>query len=283
MRRSFSLPRVVLTITTLLFPIALLSQPLWLDRSHDKTVALEILKPDFDDEYNTTFTSSLAVFLSLRYPIGKKVLLVAELPFVHSKAEFFGYDKSDNSIGNPYLGLEIRGEGSPFFAEVGVRAPLTQEEEDGELNVAAIVGAMIDQVDRLEAFAPDYLPITGMVNYQHKDPSGFVFRLRSGPAFLIDTDKQEREDATESFLLYSAQAGYESKQISVDAGLSGRWWLTTEEYDTFGERTIHQFGLTTSIGLGIVRPGLQIRLPLDKDLTEFLDLVFGVNLGIHLK
>ena len=275
-RLSWLLNVIVFTIVTLLFPASLSAQSIWLDRSHDKTIALEILKPNFEGEDNTTFTTS-ALFLSLRFPVAEKVVLVAELPFAHGGFDSdFGDSESESTIGNPYLGLEIRGRNSPVFAEIGFRAPLASED-----NFGSIVGLFSD-IDRLEAFLADFLPINGMINYRHKDASGFAFRLRGGATFFINTDKQEFEDASESYIGYSAQLGYESDQVSVGGGFTGRALLTEEDLD-YGERSFHQLGFVASIGLGEVRPGAYIRLPLDDDLKETLDFVFGLNLGIRLK
>jgi hypothetical protein len=270
---------MTMVILTGLLPGSILGQPLWLDRSHDKTIALEILKPSFDDRTfikNTKFVTS-ALFLSLRLPLSENLHFVGELPFANGGFDFDGESESESTIGNPYLGLEISGQNSPVFAELGIRAPLAKEE-----NFGTLIGVLTDFVDRAEAFTPDMVSITAMANYRYKNPSGFVTRLRGGPAFWVNTDKQEFEDDTELFLLYSMQAGYESEQVSIGGGFTGRWLLTEKDL-TFGEQTFHQLAFAASAGLGNLRPGIQIRLPLDDDFKEVVDFVFGVNLGIQLK
>jgi len=189
MQRALSILVVTMAmvVATTILPSSLAAQSIWLDRSHDKTISLEILKPDFQGKDNTTFTTS-ALFLSLRYPLTEKVIFVAELPFPHYGIESaFGYSESDNTLGNPYVGLEIRQPDSPVFGELGIRAPLTDEEKHDS---AIWHGVLTDLVDRFEAFMPDYLPITGMVNYRHKNSSGFALRLRGGPVFWINTEKK---------------------------------------------------------------------------------------------
>jgi len=123
--------------------------------------------------------------------------------------------------------------------------------------------------------------ISGMLNVHQVDQSGFVFRLRGGPSPLINTNKDEFEDGTELFIGYSAQVGYESEAVSVLGGFTGRANLTESNSD-FGDRSAHQIGFNTSVGLGKIKPGVHFRLPLDKSLKDALDFVFGLNLGVQL-
>jgi hypothetical protein len=111
--------------------------------------------------------------------------------------------------------------------------------------------------------------------------SGAVVRLRGGPSLLINTDKDRFEDATELFIGYSAQLGYESEMVSIMGGFTGRANLTEEDAD-YGERSVHQLGFMASVGLGNVRPGIHLRLPLDEDLKDTFDFVLGFHLGVQL-
>jgi hypothetical protein len=148
---------------------------------------------------------------------------------------------------------------------------------DKEKNHAKEIIIIYSDVDRLEAFLPKTLPFSGMVNFHQVGPSGLAIRLRGGLSFWVFTDKEAFDDDTELFASYSAQIGYESRQGSVMAGFTGRANLTTEDAN-FSERSVHQFGATASVGMG---PGVQFRLPLDEDLKDVLDAVFGIQLGIQ--
>lgn len=260
----------------MIFPASSPAQSIWLDRSQDKMLALEILKPSFKGEENVSFTTA-AYFLSYRMPLSENVRFVGELPFAHGD---FGRDVNffflrfgpGSTFGNPYLGVEVQKQDSPLFAEFGVRAPLTSDNQ-----LQAVTTGLVADFDRMEAFMPNTVPLTVMLNYRQKSTSGLTFRLRGGPSFLVGT-----EDGGSQWLLgYSAQVGYETEPFSVNAGFTGRANLSEE--GNFGERSVHQLGLAANLGLGNVRPGIHFRMPLDQDTRDGLDYVVGINLGIQFE
>ncbi len=266
----------------ILLPSQLSAQSIWLEAGHKRSFGLEVLKPNFKNEGDATFSSTssgLVVFASLRLPVSGKILFVGELPFVHgsseTKSSFFNSSKSQNVFGNPYLGFEIADRAGAFTTEVGLRVPVTPEDK-----YLGVITGIYTEYDRFEAFLSDNLSVMTIANYRYRDQSGFALRLRGGPSLLIDTDKGSFDDDVELFIGYSAQAGYESEQFSILGGVSGRA-LLTEEGGNFGDRSVHQLGINASMGLGKVRPGVHFRLPLDEDLKEAIDSVLGVNLGVQ--
>lgn len=262
--------KIVAMCLTALFPIALQAQSIWLDRSQDKSIGLEVMRPNFSAEEGDE-VSGLLLFLSLRAPMTPQFRFVGELPFVRSSYEsnsFFARSGSQSTVGNPYLGFEIGQRGAPFLGEFGIRLPAASEDKFG-----AVLMGIVSDYDRLEAFIPNTVSITGMLNYCHREASGFALRLRGGPSLLLNTD----EDDTELFIGYSVQAGYEAPRFSLLGGFTGRAIMTEEDAD-FDERSIHQLGFNVSAQFGKLRPGLHLRLPLDDDLQESLDAVLGFNL-----
>jgi hypothetical protein len=273
MRKILSCFAIAVLCFAVFIPAPLRAQSIWLDRSHDKTLGLEVLRPNFKSEGNNE-VSGLALFLSLRAPLSQQLSFVSELPFVHSNyasRSIFLRGGSESTIGNPYLGVEIGRKDSPFFGEFGVRLPITSDDKFG----TALVGFLTD-FDRFEAFIPNTLPITGMLNYHHREASGFALRFRGGPSLLIYTEGG-LGDSADLFAGYSAQAGYESERFSLLGGLTGRANLTEEDAGS-----VHQLGFNASLGLGNVRPGIHFRIPLDDELKESMDFVLGFNLGIQL-
>ena len=250
---------------------SLSAQSIWVSQHTGKAVALEMLKPSFDGDDETSLTT-VVVFGSLRMPVGSTLVVVGELPFAHYGEQ--DLDDSDNTIGNPYVGVEIRSPGSPVFGEIGIRAPLASED-----NTAAFVGWLAD-IHRWEAFVPNFLPISGAINYRFRGATGFVTRLRAGPNLWIATEEWGDDDL-ELLATYSAQVGYEASQFSMLGGLTGKAILSEEDIN-FGERTFHEVGAVVTLALGRVHPGVHVRLPLDEDMVDTLDYVFGVNLSIEL-
>lgn len=91
--------------------------------------------------------------------MGENVIFVGELPFAHRGIDSdFGFSVDETIIGNPYVGFEVWGQGSPVFAEIGVRVPVTPDDKF----LASSVGSFSD-FDRFEAFALDILTLTGKV------------------------------------------------------------------------------------------------------------------------
>lgn len=263
----------VITSSSLIDSNGLFAQPIWLDRSQDKTISLEILKPDFEGDDRTTFATT-AWFLSGRFTGRDRISWAYEIPFAHYGIDSEFGEESKDALGNPYLGMEVHSKPFPFVGEFGFRLPLAPESFDD----AAMLGYYTDFVDRAEAFVPDALPISGIVNYLKKEPSGFFSRVRGGMAAWIAIGDR---DESEWFLLYSAQVGYESPQGDLVAGISGRWLLSGEDLD-FGEATVHQLGLAAGVAWGTIQPGISLRVPLDEDLRDILDFVFGLTLGIRM-
>lgn len=280
----YVLPMAIL-FATLQLTTSLSAQPIWLEQTSGNSIAIEVLKPNFKGDDDFTFISS-ALFLSGRFSLGGNLIFVGEVPLAHANRDdikivdpstgetIFELDfEPETIIGNPYVGLEFRKPGSSIFTEIGGRIPVTPDDKFS----ASSIGGSAD-FDRLEAFASDLLAITGKINYHNKNASNLVIRLRGGPTVWIPTD----EGDTELLLDYSAQVGYEGQQVSVIGGLTGRLLVTEEDLD-FGERTFHHLGLAASVRLGTVQPGIHLRFPIDEDLNDIIDFVFGFNLGIHFQ
>lgn len=293
-KRQFGLKLLPLLILGFFFLDKLASaQSIWIDRSADRAIWLEIQKPDFTDEYlgggffseplQTTFTTA-ALFLSARWRVSGPLVLRAELPFINVGIKDQYYidplgdtiqveGGSENQFGNPFIGLEVGAPGSPLTGEFGVRFPIVDDQ-----HLFSSGFGVFGDYDRFEAFFPDIMTFTAIANYQYRGPTGLLLRLRSGPAFMVVT---EGGGDPELFADYSAQAGYQGSRVTVLAGLTGRA-LVTESDLSFGERTIHQLGLSASYATGRFIPGILFRVPMDDDLSEILDFVFGINVGYRL-
>lgn len=283
-KKIFSLTIAAVSVAALI-PASLPAQSIWLDHRHHSTINLEVLIPNFKNDDSGTITSSNSgwvVFPSVRLPLSRKIHFVGELPLasghyeVKSTSFNINRNQSETAIGNPYIGFEFSTPQTPVFAELGIRLPLASSDKD-----LSMTTGLLTDFDRLEAFFPKVLTITTMVNVHQIDQSGFALRVRGGPSLLINTDN-EFDDDTELFIGYSAQAGYESERLSFLGGVTGRAILTEPNLN-FSERSVHQAGFAASAGIGKLRPGLHLRLPLDENLKDSLDFVLGFTLGIQLQ
>jgi len=267
--------RLFLTASSLMILVdCVAAQSLWLDRSADRTVSLEFIKPRYDGSSNETFFSA-SWTLSTRIAISDLTTVNVEMPFAHFNVDepVAGFDGS-STIGNIYVGAEIHGRESGLFGEFGVRLPTV----DGEEIAAFITGALSDFVDREEAFVNDAFPLLAAINYHQHDPSGLVVRIRTGLSTWVAVG--DRAD-TEIFLVYGGQAGYSSSGLSVLAGVTGRLWLTQEANDT-SEAFFHQVAVMAGPRFGRFLPALQLRIPVDEQLNELIDFVWGLSLTVDV-
>lgn len=245
-----------------------LAQSPYLDRGQDRSLLLEVLKPSLDGEDPDFVTSTW--FLGTRFAVSPQARVVFEFPFAVYK---FG-DFDAGTVGNPYLGVEFGAARSGPFGELGVRPPISADEYDG---VVASLSGILSDVDRWEAFWPNVIPVTAAFNYRHEAPTGFRVRGRLGGSLWIP----EEGGDIELFVVYGGWAGYEGRVVRAGGGWSGRVLVTDE--GVFGtENLYHQLSASVDVGRGRVRPGAHLRLPLNSDLTDAVNLAWGVSLGFRL-
>ncbi|MFQ5601982.1 MAG: hypothetical protein ACE5HS_01785 [bacterium] len=271
---------LLILLQTLSVISALSAQSLWVNHLQGNYFALEIFKPNFDSDFigesDLSFASSV-VILTGWYVVSENFRLVGELPFAHGSIDEVGESETETIIGNVYIGLEFRKPNAPVFTEFGIRPPLAAEEKI----IAPIIG-IISEFDRLEAFLPDIITLSGKVNYYQQNSSKMIFWLRGGPTAWLNSDDFVGDDS-EIWMDYSAQIGYEGEQFRLMGGLTGRMIVTQDGID-FGDRFINQLTATASAKLGRVQPGILFRLPLDDDFfLNFVDFIFGFNLGVQLR
>lgn len=256
----------------------------WLDRGPAGAVSLEFLRPTFNPEgapQGSTF------FLGARLPVGQAMRIVLDVPFTYANhtlncGDFVCIEtEAGSAIGNPYVGIEVGKDGSPLLLEVGARGPLAKAATLDDLGVLAF-GMMAD-VDRIEAFLPDAITLGGNLHYVTRSTSGLGLRLHGGLTGLIPTESGEEVALDDQELLasYGIHAWYGPGSARVGAGFTGRWTVTNEE-SSFAESSFHQVGLDGEMAFGIVRPGIHLRLPVDKDLSEIVDFVLGLSLRVDI-
>lgn len=240
-------------------------QSQWLGPVEGHAFWIEMVRPDIED---ATFASS-AWQVGFRAPVTPSLALVGEVPFAHGADEDFDADET-TTIGNPYFGIEYTGAGGRVTTELGVRAPLVSDESQG-----TFVGLISEFVDRLEAFAPDFVPITAAVRYEGPADEGLALRVRGGGSFWIPVDGGD----VETFGVYGLQGWYARRWLA-GFGLTGRFIVTEGDLDV-GDRFAHQVGGTIGYDFNGVRPAVEVRIPIDEDLHDEAPYSIGIGLTIQ--
>lgn len=246
------------------------AQTVWTNPGGRASVELELLHPNFSDEIDFGFPSS-AGFLTARVPLTGGLSLAADLPFSRAGWEDDIEGSSSSSlVGNPYLGIEWK-RSDRFTTELGVRIP-TGDTEDVEKLAPILVGTA-GELDRMEAFVPEVLGVYAMANFRTPLGSqGFSARFRGGPAFLGGDGGPD-----DVVVSYTGQLWYGVDRLNLGTGVTGRANVTTDDEEV--DRTSHQVALAGDYALGQFRPGLQVRLPLDKDVRDFTGSTVSLSLG----
>jgi len=244
-----------------------LGQSLLLSQDDINYFGIEGLKPDFSEGANVSFLT-FAAYASFRYKVNPALAVVAEIPFSHYDPDTYG--DAESMLGDIYLGFEGRAGREGVAMEFGVRLPTATEDK-----FSALVVGVYSDVNRWEAFLPKVVSFIPAINYRDLNQNDVGFRIRVAPSVDIPT---EGGGDAELYGLYAAQFIYMGREAEVTAGFSGRVLVTESDLD-FGQRSLHQFDAAVSLTSSNVHPGFHVRLPLDKDLTDFLDVVFGFQVA----
>ncbi len=245
------------------------AQSTWMNRSADRSVSLEILKPSYVNGNDVTFTTSV-IYLSTHIPINDHLRFIGEVPYSHFGATG-AFSGSESSIGNPFVGVDYRNKDSDVSYEFGLRLPLASDKKLG-----AFLNGFSTDFDRVDAFMPKTVPATLMINHYRKYPSRFVTLLRGGVNFLYYTDSNVSR-STDLYLLYSIHGGYETDKFGFGLGFGGRV-VVTGSGGSFDDRSIHQLDLVVHGVFDNIKPGLYLRVPMDELLEQFIDVVWGINM-----
>lgn len=231
-------------------------------------LTLDALRPAFEGGGTSGLTT--VDQLSLHWPV-KSVVLVAEFPFVNAKAD--GAPTGAFLIGNPFVGVAMA-PSSALIADFGVRIPIVSA-STAERQFAQDVGVLGDFTD-LEAYGEDLLSIRATAGYRYRSPSHLGMRFALRPTFVAPIGSNSAD--SELFLDYGVQGGYDTDRASFGVTFTGRALVT--ESGSIGDRTVHDLALGGSMTFGQFRPGLLVRVPLEKDLGDLLKYSVGLKLEV---
>lgn len=259
-----------LAMALLLIPASAAAQSL-VQIPRGSSISLEVLHTSFEDDEEVAFYSG-AYFLGGRFELNPRLALVAELPFAH-----FAYngddplleDESSTALGNPLVGLAVLTDRADLV--FGGRLPLAPDGEE-----ASLYGVMTDQY-RLEAFVPDLATVQVSARLRNTVSDVTRVTLDLGGVLLVPTDEGEVDFVAD----YGVVATYVAERVRLGGGVNGRALLTSGA-DDIGAMTEHQVAVFADFGSGRVRPGLSLRLPLDDNTRDFVDMTLGLTLQLLL-
>lgn len=263
---------LMLLLLPLLHTGRLEAQPIWIGAQEMNGLILEWQKPFLDQSDHVGFFMS-SVFFSYRQRTSDAVMVHLELPMSNYDTE----SRSEFLFGNPYVGLVFGPKDALISGDFGVRLPLA----DDDKSRAATYGVISD-FDRPEAFALKSVPVAGMVRLRTTFPASKLgLRAHFGPSVLIYTEKRGGDDMGVA-LKYGLIGTYEDEKVLAQLGFSG-WYNASADRGDFGDNSHHQLGVSVNFDAGSrLWPGIILRIPMDKDLKEVIDLVVGLNMMVQL-
>jgi len=244
--------------------ILVVAQMPWTSHLPQRGFALDVLRPKF--EGGGTSTTSVAAYLSGRFPTGGSFSLRVEVPYAHLGAS----GGSSTTFGNPYLGLEAAQDRVTY--ELGFRPALASDDE-----FATELGLYSD-IMRFPAFLPHVATLSGRITYRNQTSTGVTVEAGAGPSVWIPTGGGD----TELIVDHYASVGYRGAKFWTAFGLGGLLSVTSDD-GGFAERTIYQLGASVGLTSGPVRPALHAILPLDDDITSTLNYVIGLGVAVSIK
>jgi hypothetical protein len=270
---------LVLCGVSLASPLA--GQGFLMPETPPKGIGLEVSHPSFK-EFDVTLPTSIW-YASGQLPLMDRLRARVDIPLAF--ADFKGDDEgigSSTVLGNPYVGLAF----DPVPAltlELGTRLPLTTADEESFADVVAFLA----DVQRGEAFVEDFVPVMASAAYRLSPAPGWTVEGRGGVSSLFYTGDFDEDNVT--FVDYGVFGSYSmglNSQVAQDmrfgAGILGRW-DASEDDGSFSENSLHQAGFTVDLGMRRVRPGLSLRIPLDKDYRDVLKSSVGLYLQVPLR
>lgn len=254
------------------------AQDYWMYPGGINSISLQAFKPSLaghSDRYG--FLTSTWV-VSARIRASDNVAVFVSLPMSNVVVKYHDQSYGLSLLGNPYFGLEIGQNDTSKAARpvgrIGFRLPIASDEKYR----ATEIGAQT-LFNSLEGFAPDLLTLQLGMGSDYVSRGGVTTSFNLDVATLIPS---EGGGDSEVFGNYNLSVILRNSGFSGSFGFAGRIWITEGDMD-FGERTAHQLGFTVGYQMGAFRPGAHFRVPLDEDLSDFIDNVYGISLTFAVK
>jgi hypothetical protein len=233
------------------------------------SVQLEVAKPFFPDDmfgFSQEGFGPLTSILdaTLAVPLGEGPVLFGRLGFAHAT---LSDQPSSSVLSNPRVGVAFGGQGRTS-AELHVDLPLARELGDDDYATGV---AIIADFEHFERWTPDLWAVGASVTPERVLEGGSVIGGRGGATLAIP-----EEGDSELLGLYAIYARLPAGSARIGGEISGLA-IVSEADLNFAERTTFFLTVTGALPESALAPELYIRLPLDDDVSEALDLVAGVR------
>ncbi len=265
--------KYLLSLVFLGLSMQALGQPIWTRPYAPNRISVEMLRPALNgpgSEELAPFTG--AAFVAGTFLTSERMGLTAELPIArYARDAADAVPASESVLGNPYLGLDITGDRTPVLLELGVRIPVISD-----TSAATTLGTLSD-ADRGDAFAANLFTAQALLNYRWMFWRVYSLRMRGGPQLAVGTSD---DAATDLIGRYGLQVWREGERFIWGLGATGRAQVTGS--GSFDDRTVHHAGGTFLLNFERAQPGLFIQVPLNSDVGDRVDWVFGITLSVRL-
>lgn len=259
-----------LLLFAILVPDAVLAQTQFTRPYLPSTVAVEAVRPAFEDEMLSADTGAL--FVTGSYTLNENVEIVGELPVARAGGEGL---QTTTALGNPLLGFAFSSTRMPILVELGARLPVAED------NVATRRGQSADY-GRGSAFLEDERQLYLLGNTRYQFSQKVSIRVRGGLAYSVFQNEVDGAQRTERDLRlrYSAQAWREGDWLMLGLTFNGRG--TTTAPGGYGSKSTHHVAATAILDIGKVAPGITVGAPLDGSERDIAPFLLGFSVDVRL-
>ncbi len=258
------------------------AQDIWMPQQKGSYISAEYLAPSLNANPLNIGIQDVVLSGALQLKNGNRFKF--ELPMVwYNQPEFketfyvspytYTYTSPEvksSGVGNLSFSYEITRPDTNVTYEIGIRLPMASETEP-----APVLGAIADY-DRLEMYVPDYMTLNFSIHVK-KETDKYFFGAHFSPSFLIRTGSSTTGQSLELLLGASVQGGVKLQDFTFSMGYSGRF--DASDNMDFADRFVHQIGAVASYKTGQFQPSVFLRAPIDKNLEQALNFVYGIGVA----
>ncbi|KPK89026.1 hypothetical protein AMJ80_10355 [bacterium SM23_31] len=228
---------------------------------------------DIPNMEHTAFSGLYDLYFNI--PLGSVVNIVCSLPIDWYKykhtSSFFSIERSEKEIGNIYIGIQTRG---GILPEGGWSLSLGTFLQTAGKRVW--IGQWANYYDVYKVWE-DAFTFSGDVSYRNNASGDFMWGFEIGPRIVIPIDYD-----AELFTNYEITGGFTVRKVIILSELLGRA-IVTEKTLKPSERFDHFITFGAQLTGNVLRPGIFLQIPLDKDFRDIVSYVLGFKTEYTLR